>query len=90
MRIRLSPDVIKELKTLKKKDVILFQRIEKQLELFKQNPTHPSLRSHKLTGSLKHMWSISISKSIRMVYVLLPKDETYFVDIGTHDEVYKK
>lgn len=40
-------------------------------------------------------WSISISKSIRMVYVIVPGEENeesiaYFVAIGTHDQVYGK
>jgi len=39
---------------------------------------------------LDNMWSLSITKSIRMVYRLMDHDIGYFVDIGTHDEVYRK
>ncbi len=88
MTIRLSDDIIKKLKRLERKNKKLNLRIEKQLALFSQNPKHPSLRLHKLTGELKNLRSISITKSIRMTY-LQKQDEAYFTDIGTHDEVYK-
>ncbi|QQG44125.1 MAG: type II toxin-antitoxin system mRNA interferase toxin, RelE/StbE family [Candidatus Roizmanbacteria bacterium] len=90
MNIRLSKEVIDYLKIQKKKNAKLFKRIEKQLSLFKTNPKHQSLRVHKLTGKIKNMWSISIIKDIRMVYILLENDCPYFVDIGTHDQVYRK
>lgn len=89
MRIEFSPLVLKELAKIKKRDKKLFQRIEKQLALFKNDPHHPSLRLHKLSGELEELWSISITISIRIVYIFI--DETaYFIDIGSHDEVYKK
>ncbi len=90
MRIRLSKEVIKQLKRLKKQDIKLFILIQKQLIFFAQNPKHHSLRLHRLTGKLKHMWSISITKNVRMVYMVLKHDEAYFIDLGTHDEVYRK
>lgn len=94
MRIKLSPDVVKDLKKIKQRDVTLAGRIEKQLTLFKQNQKHPSLRTHKLTGSLGNRWSISITRSIRMVYVVMEREAgeekiAYFVAIGTHKQVYR-
>lgn len=89
MHIEFSPLALKELAKIKKKDKKLFQRIEKQLVLFKDNPAHPFLHLHKLSDDLDDLRSISITMSIRMVYIFA--DETaYFTDIGTHDEVYKK
>lgn len=89
MQIRVSDEVIKELGKISKKDKQLKARIEKQLALFAQNPRHPSLRLHKLSGELQNLWSISITRTIRMVYVQNGV-EAYFTDIGTHDEVYRK
>lgn len=89
MHIRLDKKLQKELLDISKKDPKLAKLIAKQLNLFKVNPKHKSLRTHKLSGELKNLWSISISQSIRMIYIL-DKDEAYFIDIGTHDEVYKK
>ena len=61
----------------------------KQLSLFVKNPKHPSLRTHKLSGRMKNMWSISITMSIRMVYLRINEDSYVFVKIGTHEEIYK-
>ncbi len=88
MKAKFSPLVQQKILHLHKKDKKLVARIEKQIKLFELNPKHPSLRTHKLTGKLSNLWSISITKSIRMVY-LQESDEAYFVDIGTHDQVYK-
>lgn len=89
MTIRLSDEVFKKLRKIERKNKKLTLTIEKQLALFSQNPKHPSLRSHKITGELQNLHSISITKSIRMTY-LQRQNETYFTDIGTHDEIYKK
>ncbi|HUQ85359.1 MAG TPA: type II toxin-antitoxin system mRNA interferase toxin, RelE/StbE family [Candidatus Limnocylindrales bacterium] len=90
MNFKLSPLVVKELSRIKKTDQKLEKKIIKQLQLLKTNPRHPSLRLHKLTGNLTNMWSISITMNIRMIYHLLDDSTAYFVDIGTHDEVYGK
>lgn len=90
MNIKLSPLVLKELEKIKRKDKKLSERVHKQLLLFVSNPKHSSLRVHKLSGSMNNFWSISITMSIRMVYKLLSDDKAYFIDIGTHNEVYKK
>jgi len=89
MNFKFSPELNKELKKIKKRDIILINKIEKQLLLFQKNPVHPSLRTHKLTGKLDNIWSISIDKNIRMLYIQ-DNDSAYFFDVGTHDEVYKK
>lgn len=90
MKAKLSPLVQQKLTHLYKKDKKLVSRIEKQIKLFESNPKHPSLRTHKLTGNLTNRWSISISRELRMVYLMLDEDIAYFVDLGAHDEVYRK
>ncbi len=89
MKIRFSPDFIKLLKKIKRTDRSLIAQINKQLKLFQLQPQHPSLRTHKLSGKMKNRWSISLSRSFRMIYILLDKDEAYFIAIGTHDKVYR-
>ncbi len=89
MQIEFSEEVDKQLRKIKQKDIKLLKQIEKQVSLFTKNPKHPSLRIHKLSGELKDLWSISINKSTRMIYIL-DQDMAYFIDIGTHDEVYRK
>lgn len=89
MYIRIDEKLQEELKVIDKKNPKLARQVQKQLRLFKENPKHKSLRIHKLSGELKNMWSITITKAIRTAY-LLEGDEAYFYDIGTHDEVYRK
>ena len=86
--ISLSLEVLKKIKKIKENDIKLYKKIKKQLTLFQKDPIHGSLRTHKLTVKLKNVWSISIDKNLRMVYE--QTDEYYFIDMGTHDEVYRK
>lgn len=90
MKAKFSPLVQKELIKIAQKDKKLVERIEKQIALFEENPKHPSLRMHKLSGELDAMWSISITMSIRMVYIVVDEDNALFVKIGTHEQVYRK
>jgi addiction module RelE/StbE family toxin len=87
--IQFSPEAKKRLKEIQIKDIKLSKRIEKQLELFLQNPKLKSLRIHKISLEVKNSWSISITKNFRMIYTET-EDEYYFYKIGTHDEVYRK
>lgn len=88
MDFRISPELEKELKRIKTRDFHLLQQIQKQLTIFKLNHKHPSLRLHKLSGNLKNLWSISIDRNIRMLF-FMEREEAYFFDIGTHDQVYR-
>lgn len=90
MKAKFSPYVQKTIIQIYKKDRKLAVKIQKQILLFESNPKHPSLRLHKLSGTLDNMWSLSITMSIRMVYRLTNHETAYFIDIGTHDEVYRK
>ena len=89
MEITFSPEVVKYVNGIRKKNPQLLKKINKQLRLFKENPKHPSLRTHKLQGELSNSWSITIERSIRMIYYF-PNNRIVFFVIGTHDEVYKK
>lgn len=89
MDFYISKKLDKYLKKIKSRDKQLVQKVEKQLSLFQQNHLHPSLKAHKLSGNLNNIWSISIDRNIRMTYIL--EDNTaHFIDLGTHDQVYKK
>ncbi|MBI2405120.1 type II toxin-antitoxin system mRNA interferase toxin, RelE/StbE family [Candidatus Gottesmanbacteria bacterium] len=90
MKAKFSPFVQRTITQIYKKDRKLAKKIQRQIFLFETNPKHPSLRLHKLSGTFDNMWSLSITLSIRMVYRLINQKIAYFVDIGTHDEVYRK
>ena len=52
--------------------------------LFKQQPFHPSLDTHKLHGKDKDMWAFSINQKYRIKFLFLPANAALFLDIGTH------
>ena len=61
-----------------------------RLELFINDPFDTKLKTHKLSGKLRSLWSFSIEYDLRVVFYFTkdkPK-KAVFVDIGTHDEVY--
>ena len=88
MRFSLAVTVDRRLKKLKRTQPQTFRKIRKQLLLFRQDHTHPSLRHHKLKGNLKETWSISIERNMRMVYYISSGQAVFFL-IGSHDEVYR-
>lgn len=89
MELSLSQEVVKELSKIKGRQPELFAKTKRKLSLFKENPKHPSLRTHKLTGKLSNSWSISIEGNVRMLYYIKDGEAVFFA-IGTHDQVYKK
>jgi mRNA-degrading endonuclease YafQ of YafQ-DinJ toxin-antitoxin module len=61
-----------------------------KLNIFINDPYDSSLKTHKLTGKLKDLWSFSIAYDIRVVFYFTkdkPK-KSVFIDIGSHDNVY--
>ncbi len=61
-----------------------------RLELYITNPFNEKLKTHKLSGKLKYLWSFSIEYDLRVIFYFTkgkPK-KAVFVDIGNHDEVY--
>ncbi len=65
-------------------------RYEKSVRLLRQNPYHPSLRLHKLTGTLRSYYSVSLSMEYRLLLDFIIEDKRIILlDIGDHDEVYR-
>lgn len=68
----------------------LLPQYEKVLELLEINPFHPSLRLHRLKGSLSELHSVSINISYRITLEFILNDRQIIpIDIGGHDAVYR-
>ncbi len=68
----------------------LIGQYQKTLQLLESNPSHPSLRLHKLSGKLSSLYAVSINVTYRISLEFLIQDDTIVpVDVGTHDEVYR-
>ncbi len=66
----------------------LESRFWDKLELFTKKPFDPSLKTHKLSGKLKDLWSFSIEYDQRVIFYFTDNGNAVFIDIGNHDEVY--
>jgi addiction module RelE/StbE family toxin len=59
------------------------KRVKKTLRLFEQNPFHPSLRLHKLSGKMEGYWSISVTMQYRII-LDIREDQIILISVGTH------
>ena len=57
------------------------------LELFLEDPYHPALRNHPLTGKYAGFQSIDVTPDWRALY-RGEGERIIFVNIGTHDHLY--
>lgn len=58
--------------------------------LFRENPFHPLLETHRLHGKYKHYWAFSIDYTHRIMFQFLDATKTNvaFINVGAH-EIYK-
>lgn len=67
----------------------LVGQYQKTLELLELDPSHPSLRLHRLKGRLSDLYSVSINIAYRItIQFVVDGEEILLVNVGTHDEVY--
>jgi toxin HigB-1 len=61
----------------------------KTLLILEKNPSHPSLRLHKLQGRMSALHSASINHSYRItIKFIIKKNEIIPIDVGKNDEVH--
>jgi mRNA-degrading endonuclease YafQ of YafQ-DinJ toxin-antitoxin module len=63
-------------------------RFWQKLEQFTLDPFDSSLKTHKLSGKLKELWSFSVGYDERVLFYFTEDGKATFVDIGSHEEVY--
>lgn len=88
MKIQYDPDF---LRLLKKVDVRIRKSLRQKLEIFLKNPYERSLNNHVLRDKYKGYRSIDITADWRVIYEEFEENGeliAYFVDLGTHKELY--
>ena len=89
-RILYTPGYNKRAARFLKKHPDLRSQYEKALKLLEFNPYHPSLRIHRLKGSLSDLHSVSINMSYRITLeIVIQNDQLILIDVGSHDVVYR-
>ncbi len=76
------------LRLYKKLDQETKDRIKKALQLFQQNPSHPSLGHKKMSGQ-KDIYEIRVSDNFRITYSKVG-NTAVLRKVGTHDVLRKK
>ncbi|WP_019866011.1 type II toxin-antitoxin system RelE/ParE family toxin [Methylovulum miyakonense] len=79
---------VRSVKKWQKKHPELISRFKDRLRLFTEQPFHPSLKTHSLSGHLKGCSSFSINYEYRLIFKFVTDDKVLLIDIGTHDDVY--
>jgi len=89
-KIIYTQSYIRRARKFAKRHPELLGQYEKTLRLLEANPSHPSLRLHKLTGKLDGLYSVSINMTYRISLEFIIDDDTVIpVNVGTHDEAYR-
>lgn len=88
MKIKYTGKFIKHFKQRIKPHSQLVLRFNQRASLFLDSPINPILNDHPLKGKKRNQRSFSITGDIRVVYFIEDGD-AYFLDIGTHNQVYK-
>lgn len=72
-----------------KKHPEVISRYKKTMNLIIEDPFHPSLRLHKLSGDLEGTYSISITMQYRITLEFyIEGNSIILLNIGSHEEVY--
>lgn len=78
-------------KSFKKLDKLLQLQVVKKERIFRQNCFDPRLATHKLSGDLEGLWAFSVNYSCRIVFEFKDGKAGFvgFINVGTHDQVYR-
>ncbi len=88
MEISFSSSFRRTFKKRIKGNAQLEVRFWQKVEIFTINPFDASLKTHKLSGKLKDLWSFSLGYDERVLLYFTDDGNAVFTDIGSHDEVY--
>lgn len=90
MKVVLDSDLLRKLKKI---DVKVRKAFKEKILLFSKNPNDSQLNNHKLKDEYEGYLSINITSDYRAIYKktqITGADVGYFVDLGTHEQLYKK
>ena len=88
-KIIFTESYVKKAARFAKKHPDLLRQYKKTLQLMEINPSHPSLRLHKLEGMLSDYYSVSINMTYRInIDFIIQENQIIPISIGKHDEGY--
>ena len=81
----------KDSKQLLKRSPHIAKALSETLSQLSDDPSHPTLRTHKLKGNLAETWACSVAYDLRIVFEFIQHEGAKAIllhSIGTHDDVY--
>lgn len=88
IEITYYPAFVRAFKKCTKSNPTLLVKFKESVEIFKLNPFDSRLKTHKLSGKLKELFSFSLDYNYRVIFCFFESDKVIFEDIGTHEQVY--
>lgn len=88
MKIYLDSTYIKHYQKRISSNINLSRKTTERIKLFREDPRHPLLKDHGLTGTSFRHRGFWITGDIRIIYERVGKAEVLFLDIGSHNQVY--
>lgn len=82
----IKPELVVKLRKIKKKNFLLFQRIEKKIEEIIENPTHYK----PLRYDMKNIRRVHLDPFVLIFSVNENERLVEFLDIDHHDKIYKR
>lgn len=81
IKIHYSPKFKKQYQKLPLK---IKKTLKEKGRTFSQNPFHPKLKTHKLFGKLRGLWSFSVNYKYRVLFEFKGEKIVRFHSIGDH------
>lgn len=69
----------------KKLEIILKDKANMAISLFRENPFHPKLKTHKLHRDRENLWAFSVTYSYRIIFKFENEKIVHLYYIGDHD-----
>jgi len=88
IKISFSSSFKKAFKKKIRNNIGLEEKFWNKIEIFQNDPYDPVLKTHKLSGKLKDLWSFRLDYDIRVIFFFSDNNEALFIDIGAHREIY--
>lgn len=89
-----SPKSLRAFKRMVRQNPQLRPLIEETLKQLVEDPFHPTLKTHKLSGEFAGIWACSINYSCRILFEFVAnpeaseEDAILLLNLGDHDDVY--
>lgn len=80
--VELRPEFEKHLRDLPEH---IQKRAIRAIDILREDPMHPSLRLHRLSGKLEGLWSITLTRKHRIVFQYRENGVALLVTVGAHD-----